>query len=480
MNFRLIPYKHIFAALAAGLVLRLFFVFHFSFVAGDTKFYEEIARNWIDHGVYGLFDHGQLTPVDVRMPGYPAFVAAIYALIGRTGRAVMFAQVVIDLMTCFLTAMIAALLASASRKKTVATLALWMAALCPFTANYTAVVLSETLAIFLTVLGILFFAGLLGDPSMEAPLDARDRKKLLSFVGWWLLGGLLIGLGTLVRPEAPLLWAAMGIVLLTRWGRKANWSKLAIAGLWMTVGLLFTLLPWAVRNARTMGRVEFLSPRYAETHGDFIPRGFFAWTQTWMVHFGDSYTVTWKLRRGPILVETLPLSAFDSDAEKIRVEILLSRYNADFQMTPDLDRAFDDLARERTTRHPLRTYLYIPVMRGFTMWFAPRIELLPYSGKLWPPGEKWRANPADFGTTLGYGLVNILYVALALMGAWRSRRHPAFVLLIVYVVLRTMVLTQLQTVEPRYVIECYPLAVALGAAAWGRQRMQLPAREALI
>lgn len=46
------------AAVVLGLALRLFFVLHFPAEAGDTRIYEELARNWQDHGVYGLFIEG--------------------------------------------------------------------------------------------------------------------------------------------------------------------------------------------------------------------------------------------------------------------------------------------------------------------------------------------------------------------------------------------------------------------------------------
>lgn len=449
----------------AGLALRLFFVAHFSPYSGDTHFYEDLARNWLDHGVYGLFVQGQLLPVDMRMPGYPALLAATYAVFGQAGKAVLVVQVIIDLMTCVLTAAIAARLSPASNRKVVANAALWIAALCPFTANYTAVVLTEVLATFLTALALLVFVGVLGHPSMDLPLRSFDRRSLLSAAGWFLLCGVLVGAGTLVRPEAPLLLIVVGLVLSVRWRRRADWSKLTLAISWMAVGLLLPLMPWAMRNARTLGRIEFLAPRYAETQGDFIPRGFYEWTQTWMVQFEDAYLVPWKLGKAPIPIETLPGSAFDSAAERVRVEALLSHYNSDLKMTPMLDLQFALLARERTARRPMRTYLFIPVSRAWMVWFTPRIELLPYSGKLWPPGEKWRGNRMDFGVTLGFGILNCIYLGLAFAGAWRCRSHPALALLIAFVVIRTALLTQLQTVEPRYVIVCFPMVLALGALA---------------
>jgi len=390
----------------------------------------------------------------------------MYAMFGQAGKAVLIVQAIIDLMTCVLAALIAAHLSPASRRTVVATAALWIAALCPFTANYTAVVLTEVLATFLTTLALLLFVCVLGHPSMDLPLRSFDRRSLLSATAWFLLGGVLVGVGTLVRPEAPLVLIAVGLVLCARWRHRAHRSKLVLAVSWMAVGLLLPLMPWAARNARTLGRVEFLAPRYAETQGDFIPRGFYEWTRTWMVQFEDAYLVPWKLGKAPISIETLPVSAFDSAAERVRVEALLSRYNSDLKMTPVLDREFALLARERTARQPMRTYLFIPVYRAWVIWFTPRIELLPYSGKLWPPGKKWRGNRVDFGVTLGLGILNCIYLCLAFVGAWRCRSHPALALLIAFVVIRTALLTQLQTVEPRYVIVCFPVVLALGARAW--------------
>jgi 4-amino-4-deoxy-L-arabinose transferase-like glycosyltransferase len=465
-NFLPVSYVQLGAALLIGFALRLFFIFKFAPYSGDTKFYEELARNWLYHGVYGLFVRGQLSPVDMRMPGYPAFLAAVYAVFGRSDKAVTIVQAVIDMGTCVLTAAIAACLAPHSRRRIAATVALWLAALCPFTANYSAIVLTEVLATFLTTLALLFFARALGDRSIDVPPRALERRALLYRAGLWLGGGFIIGIGTLVRPEAPLLLVAVVFALGLRWWRRADWSKLALAVLWMVAGLLLVLAPWAARNAITLGRIEFLAPRYAETKGDYIPRGFYEWTRTWMVQFGEAYLVTWKLEKAPIRIESLPSSAFDSAAERARVDALLRRYNSELNMTPVLDHEFALLAGERTARHPIRTYFVIPVYRAWMIWFTPRIELLPYSGKLWPMGEKWRGNPTDFDVTLGFGILNCVYLVLAFVGAWRSRRNPALALLIAFIVARTALLTQLQTVEPRYVIVCFPAILALGALAF--------------
>ena len=102
-------------ALASGLCLRLFFVLKFPANSGDTVLYEQIATNWLKHHVYAMDVFGTVTPVDLRMPGYPAFLAIVYAITGRTGAdarlPVMLAQIVVDLLSCILVARIAGVLA---------------------------------------------------------------------------------------------------------------------------------------------------------------------------------------------------------------------------------------------------------------------------------------------------------------------------------------------------------------------------------
>jgi hypothetical protein len=463
--------RQLFPALLVGLGLRLFFILHFPFASGDTPYYEELARNWLYHGVYGRYSFGHLYPSDLRAPGYPGFLAIIYSMAGPGRNAVFLAQAFVDLATCVLAACIAAQLAAGASdvaRGRVAKIALWFAVLCPFTANYTAATLTEVLATFLTTLALLVF--LL--PSANRIDLIRNRDDLLRSVWTWFLGGLVVGIGTLVRPEAPLLLAAVLLVLWLRWWRPVNWGRLTVATLWMTVGLLLPLAPWAARNAHSLGRVQFLAPRYAETFGASMPTGFYAWTKTWMFHFRDAYLFTWKLPAQPIALSDLPSYATDAPVERARVDDLIERYNRDHGMTPQTDAAFAELARERTQRHPVRSYLWIPIERAAAMWLTPGIALLPYSGNLWPPGESWRRNPTDFSVTMGFAFLNIGYLCLALAGLRFWRENAGIALIVAFVVIRTAFLTQLQTCEPRYVLVCIPALIALGAQSWRSYLLQ--------
>ncbi len=430
-------------AACSGLVLRLFLVLKFPVAdSGDAPFYIQLAWNWLKNGVYGFPINDQLTPVDMRVPGYPAFLAAIFAFFGNSARAVMLAQAALDLATCFVIALIAARLAPADSRRRVALAGLWLAALCPSTANYTAVELTETLCIFLTALATLL---LLDGFRWHLEASPASAGTPLFFFSPWFLGGILAGFGALVRPETPLLLLAAGLVLLARWWRPPNWTRLLrVTGL-MAAGLALPLLPWAARNWRTLHEVQFLAPVYSELPGEFTPRGFSAWTRSWLWRFGDVYLSDWKVDVEAIPVDSLPPRAFDSLAERGRVAAILDDYNTTLTLSREQDVAFGQIARERTARRPLRTWLEIPLLRSLTLWFTPRVELLPVSGHLWPLAGEWQDDRPDFLASLLFAAVNIFFIGLALAGAraalaWNALPgiRAGLMFLILFILVRTL------------------------------------------
>jgi hypothetical protein len=458
-----------FAALT-GLILRVYLVLKFPVTqSGDAPFYIELAWNWLKNGVYGFPVNGRLTPVDMRVPGYPAFLAVIFALAGKSPLAVMLVQAVVDLAGCFLIALIAERLAPADSRRRVFIAGLWLAALCPFTANYSAVVLTETLVTFLTALAIpVLLETDLGRGATGGIATAVVANRF--FANPWLLAGIVVGFGTLVRPETPLLLIAAGLVLAVKWRQLRDWPKLMRAGALMGVGLLLPLMPWAARNWTVLHKVQFLAPRYSELPGEYTPLGLTDWTNTWLWRFRDVYRITWKVNDEEIPPNDIPARAFDSSEERARVEALLEKYNESRTMEPELDNQFHEIARERTRRHPLRTYLEIPFLRTLVMWFTPRIELLPYSGRVWPLRVEWEDDRVDLLVTLALVVTNGVYLALALWGAWLTRRRPGWALLVAFIVIRTAFFSKfVEAPEPRYVLECFPAVIALAAQPVARK-----------
>jgi hypothetical protein len=293
-----------------------------------------------------------------------------------------------------------------------------------------------------------------------------------------LLGAFLTGVATMVRPEMPLLLGVAVLVLGLRVWRVLGPQNAILLAAAMAFAFLLPLMPWAARNAISLKKLQFLAPRYATFPGEYAPVGFYAWTGTWLGRYRDIYFTVWALGEDRMDVNDLPVSAFDSPEERARVADLAAQYNEspELDISPEMDRQYAEIARERTRRHPLRTYLRVPIERALTIWFTPRTELLPIDGKFWPLREQWEDSHTDVIVTGGFAVLGYLYVALAMSGIWLSRRmHQesgpagspfgpnfwgiAFVL--AYFVVRTAFLTTVEAPEPRYVVSCYPGVLAL-------------------
>ena len=463
-------------ALLAGAGLRLLFVLKYPTASGDTVLYEELASNWLKLGKFAMDIGGQATPVDLRMPGYPAFLAMVYFLTGRTGESahmpVMLVQALVDLATCMVIAALAALLARLcgppEKASRVFLLALWLAALCPFTANYVAVPLTEVWAVFLTALALLLLVMVAARASGGA-VPLPGGKELGKKDSWKVaaLGGFVAGVGTLFRPETPLLlvttFVALGFWMVPR-GEVKRYMRLCTL---MGVACAVPLVPWTIRNAVTLHEFQPLAPKDATLPSEVDPKGFIAWESTWLYRLRDCYLVPWKLNDEEINIDDIPPWAFDTAEEKERVAMVLERYNDEITWTPEEDAAFAQLARERTQRHPLRTYLWIPLRRAMRIWFTPRIELVPVSGHVFPLLYQREEDPVDQEVTILFFLVNAAFVGLGFWGIWKvwgcHEARAAAVVLGLYILVRTVFLTTMETPEPRYALECFPALIALGA-----------------
>jgi len=478
-------------ALLAGACVRLLFVLKFPAGSGDTVVYEQLATNWLQHGRFAMEIAGQPMPVDLRMPGYSAFLAMVYALTGRTGESarifVMLAQVLVDLAACLIIGGLAALLVSLSdtraNTKRVFVAALWLAALCPFTANYVAVPLTEVWAMFFTALAfvILVLVATLGRDEGRKVFQSRGSAGK----GFWALvalAGLVVGVGTLIRPEAPLLLAT-SLALLGYWMlRRGEWKRWLLACALMACTCAVPLAPWAIRNAITFREFQPLAPKDATLPGEVDPKGFMAWERTWLYRVRDCYLVPWKLNEESINLDDVPATAFDTPEERKRVAAVLEQYNDELTWTGEEDAVFAQLARERTARHPLRTYLWIPLRRAARIWFTPRIELLPVAGHVFPLAQMREDDPVDQEVTSFYFFLNVAYLGLALWGIWKlwksSGARAAVALLVFYIVVRTAFLTTLEAPEPRYVLVCFPALLAFAAQVFaGRGRTETTPEE---
>jgi hypothetical protein len=160
----------------------------------------------------------------------------------------------------------------------------------------------------------------------------------------------------------------------------------------------------------------------------------------------------------------LPNRAFDSAQQRNQTKEIFSAYNQDHDMSPELDARFAALAVERIRAGPLRYYVWLPALRIADMWLRPRTELFPSDPRWWEFNDdrRWLA------VSLAFGAINLVYVVMFLLGAFRSREIFGIGLFVFFLLLRSLFLGTLENPEPRYTLECYPAAILLASALFHR------------
>jgi 4-amino-4-deoxy-L-arabinose transferase-like glycosyltransferase len=358
-----------------------------------------------------------------------------------------------------------------------------LAALCPFLANYAAAALTESLEIFFTALALnLAVKGMQpwnakanANAAPPSALQVRAGSVADSATFVWLGCGLSIGAALLLRPDGGIVLAAMEaylLLLLIRrvWQGVRTESALSVslpilrAGIIVAVGATALLIPWTLRNLRTLHRFEPLAPRYANDSDEPVMPGFNRWVKTWMADYVSVQEIYWSVPGEAIDVTKLSRRAFDSDQQREETTALFADYNQDHDMTPDLDARFAALAAERIHASPLRYYVWLPAVRIGDMWLRPRTELLPPDPRWWELND----DPLPVAVAIGFGMVNLLYVGMAVAGTWYARTIPGIGLILLFLLVRSLFLGTLENPEPRYTLECYPAVILLASALFHR------------
>jgi hypothetical protein len=233
----------------------------------------------------------------------------------------------------------------------------------------------------------------------------------------------------------------------------------------VAAGATAPLVPWTLRNLHTLHRFEPLAPRYATDSDELAMPGFNRWVKTWIADYVSVQEIYWAVPGADIDITKMPDRAFDSQSQREQTAALLADYNQSHDMTAELDARFAALAAERVHTAPARYYVWLPALRIADMWLRPRTELFPSDPRWWEFNDdrRWLA------VSLGFGLINLLYVALAAVGALRGREFFGVGLLILFLLLRSAFLGTLENPEPRYTLECYPVVIFLGSAMFFRK-----------
>jgi 4-amino-4-deoxy-L-arabinose transferase-like glycosyltransferase len=445
------------AAIAAGTVLRAVFLVHHPRFAGDALLYGDLAHNMVAHHIYGFTESPAIRPTLIRLPGYPIFLAVCFALFGAGNyTSALWVQAGFDLAGCAMLGVLASRLAG--RRAGLATI--WLAALCPFTANYCAVALTEILCLFGSVVALF---------AMERWVVAfrGDGRGW----GWACLVGLGLILGVMMRPDQGLVAAALVPVML--WvglrSRSVRFGMRVMPAVLASLMIAVPLSLWAARNWHVYHVFQPLAPRYANDPGEANPYGFQRWYRTWAVEFKSTFDVYWVYDGGPVDMKDLPRRAFDSAAQRQETAKIYAQYNEVTQSTPAIDSEFGALAAERVRGSRFRYYVELPVLKELDMWLRPRTELLKMPLDFW----NVRAHPwwsvAEFvyaGLDAGYFLLGVVGLCLWQRRGWSGM--PALGRgIVAFVVMRCALLLTIDNSEPRYTLECFPVVFLMAGMAVG-------------
>jgi 4-amino-4-deoxy-L-arabinose transferase-like glycosyltransferase len=507
---------------------RLFVALHLpNDTPDDGRVYALIARNVLEQHVYSHEEEAPFTPSLIRLPGYPLFLAAIYSLAGHgNNTAVRVVQAFIDTGTCFLIALIAFLWANDPRRKSIAALtAFGLAAVCPFTTIYVGTILTEVPTSFLAVALCL-----LATLALKA---TTRRRSLVYWFACGLVAGLAVffrpdsGLFAAAVGLTILLSSLNSLRDKDRFAKR--FGKAVLSAAVFSFAFCLVLVPWTIRNRRVFGVFQPLSPAHGEMPGEFVPRGYLMWLRTWLDDGRYIGPVLWRLDTSQIPIEAFPKRAFDSDAERERVAALLAKYNhtdagtsvseqpdasaqpspspqpsaspeasesptaeadeaddeesdeepeedvgddteSDVEMTPEIDAAFAQLARERIAHAPFRYYVVLPIKRASSLWFDTHSQYYTFDGNLFPLRDLDHEHHQHYWLPLFAGLTWI-YTLLGLLGGWflwRTRNTDArlwLALASLIIFLRLGFFSTLENPEPRYVVELFPFLAILGGIA---------------
>jgi transposase len=332
-------------------------------VGGDSFVYLKVATNIFLNGCVSLSDPaiGLCQPHwgGNQLPGYPAFIALIWTVFGKSANAVLFAQTVVFY------AAVARLCRVLAEWKDglfedgylIWTLALLLGA-SPSLVGWSRAILTETLSI---ALALWLLAEL---------ISSLQCSRLRVF---WI--GIVVTLGVFVRYDfimfaVPV--AAFGFYLHSPMVAIRKGSLIA----------LIILVPLGSWTARCVSQgLDYTPPFGLTPEGQPLPSGMLDWTGTWLDNQYDLGASVWTLVHFDYVSFTPPHRAFDSQREELEVRTLLEQLRTSYQdKSPpkEIDNQFARIAAAKISSDPIRHWILLPLSRVFHMW------LTPYPGMGWP------------------------------------------------------------------------------------------------
>ena len=430
-------------------------------ISGDSFLYMGVARNIAENFCVSLSDPsgGVCAPHwgGNQLPGYPAFMAAVWWVSGGEFKFVPPAQ---SLVFAVAAAVLAAALRRAGAEANAVRLVVLVLAVSPSLVGWPRMLLTETLS---AAAAIWLLAEL-----VKSVAERRPRIVPTAIA---------MAIGIFIRYDFVLMLLPVGLTMLYILPVfQALRSLIAV--------LLICALPivgWAARAAAV--GLPPVPPYGLTPHGEELPPGIFKWIGVWLVYQHDLRESVWALVNYDYNDFHPPLSAYRSESERRVVEGHIATLSKNFLgVSPptEIDNDFAKLARARIETEPVRYWLVLPVRRALAMWLAPT----PSMG--WPvevgdqKRREWRRalehqdwmEVADLivensGAVLAKGLVVLhryilllsgLIMMFSLISCWRRGQNNLTMslagLALVLALGRTFAFSQTLLVETRYLVPC--------------------------
>ncbi len=213
----------------------------------DGTFYHRIAeRMATGHGYTWLWPDGVITYAGHYPVGYPALVAAGYALLGPNPGVAM-------AMNAFIGSLAAVAVFRLSLRASTPRLALLaglVVALHPGLVAYTPALMSEGVAASFVTCAAWITARV---------RDVSEADSMRPMWKWLVLLGFVVGLATLVRPQNIVFAPLFALVGVSRWVSKSSWKRVVLSVGAATISVFVLLAPWTARNCTRMGRCALVS-----------------------------------------------------------------------------------------------------------------------------------------------------------------------------------------------------------------------------
>jgi hypothetical protein len=432
-----------------------------TYETGDSPEYRRLAESLLRHQVFGWDG----VPKMNRTPGYPAFLALVFATIGRSQVAVTAAQIAVDALTCAMIVDLALRLRLAKRGVIAAGVA---CVTCIFTSVLSYQLMTETLYTF----GIVAAVWVLPVGPVSAILHPANRWRVA-------LSGLAIGCTALVRPleafTAAGFLAIVGVLLVRRIGiRRVISKRVIVPAVIFGVCASAALVPWMARN-RIVFAWEYEKPNHDHVTllgyktDSFVFRHWYTKEFTyWRTSYEEPMVMI-----APYEPPTVARFVYPGEKEEVEAAFATLKPTVTESFTEPVSRetldAFESIGKKRYAAAP-RLHVSAPLSRLVKLWVAPRVSIA-FTSK--------NGGNVPLHTTVLFTLYDLAYVGPGLLGLLLGLRRGRVVqAAIVATLIGHSVLYAFVHAAPnsRYAVPMFPLlSLGLGACwkAWRLRRRVL-------